>query len=101
MDICDEDIYADIECFRKFLISELRNECVKGNLPGHLVDEVQLVLEPKSDQVGVICCYYFVSASNRSLFWLDEWDGTEILSSCRGDLSLRHKGKYGTVTWGD
>ncbi|KAF8438114.1 hypothetical protein L210DRAFT_866764 [Boletus edulis BED1] len=93
VNLCDEDIYADIEHFRTFLFSELKDEIKKGNLSEFLqVNEVQLVLEPKLDDKGLMCCYYFVNPRTRSLFWLDAWDGYEIFKDCRGDLSLPHKG---------
>ncbi|KAF8137480.1 hypothetical protein EV363DRAFT_1446322 [Boletus edulis] len=93
VNICDEEICADVEYFRFFLFSGLKAEIEKRNLSEFLkVDEVQLVLEPKPDDIGLMCCYYFVNPRTRSLFWLDTWDGHEIFKDCRGDLSLPHKG---------
>ena len=102
MDVCDEDILDDIEYFRTFLFSELESEIKKRNLSEHLkVDEVQLVLEPKLDDHGLMCCYYFVNPRTRSLFWLDEWEGYTIFKDCRGFLSLPHKGKLQAAgPWG-
>ena len=94
MDVCQPEIRDDIEYFRTFLISELQKECEVRGIPDHLVHEAQLVLEPKTDKDGVLCCYYFASAKYRSLFWLDEWDGSSIFSNHRGNLSLRHKGRH-------
>ncbi|KAG8216853.1 hypothetical protein J3R82DRAFT_7116 [Butyriboletus roseoflavus] len=93
LDVCDEEIHRDIEYFRRFLFSELETEIENRNVSEYLkVDELQLVLEPKVDEEGVMCCYYFVNPRARSLFWLDEWDGRGIIGGCRGSLSLRHKG---------
>ncbi|KAL4071436.1 hypothetical protein V8B97DRAFT_1963423 [Scleroderma yunnanense] len=93
VDIHDEDVCADVEYFGNFLWEELRYE-VQGMDSECLLklDEVQLVLEPRRDENGVLCCYYFVNPAGRSLFWLDEWDAPGILSSCRGVDSLPHKG---------
>ncbi|KIJ07799.1 hypothetical protein PAXINDRAFT_139695 [Paxillus involutus ATCC 200175] len=44
------------------------------------------------DVDGLLCSYYFVNPWSRCLFWLDDWEGEEIFSDCRGDLSLPHKG---------
>lgn len=94
VNICDEEIHEDIEYFRTFLFSELETEIKKRDLTESLkVDKVQLVLEPKRDEFGVMCCYYFVNPPTRSLFWLDEWDGYEIFKDCRGILSSPHKGE--------
>lgn len=84
----------DIDYFRCFLFSELETEIENRNLSEYLqVDEVQLVLEPKVDKHGLMCCYYFVNPRARSVFWLDEWDGRGIIGDCKGSLSDRHKGK--------
>ncbi|KAF8417316.1 hypothetical protein L210DRAFT_892548 [Boletus edulis BED1] len=93
VNICDEEIYSDIEHFRTFLLSELKTEIENRDLSEFLkTDEVQLVLEPKLDDLGLMCCYYFVNPRTRTLFWLDEWDGYDIFKDCRGELSLPHKG---------
>ncbi|KIJ58029.1 hypothetical protein HYDPIDRAFT_51732, partial [Hydnomerulius pinastri MD-312] len=93
MNICDEDIFGDIEYYRDFLIEELRELIETRNLSGSLdVNEVQLVLEPQADDDGVICRYYFVNPRSRTLFWMDEFDGECIFTGCRGILSAAHKG---------
>ncbi|KAG8216854.1 hypothetical protein J3R82DRAFT_7117 [Butyriboletus roseoflavus] len=93
LNVRDEEIHTDVEYFRRFLFSELETEIMNRNLCEYLkVCEVQLVLEPKVDGEGVMCCYYFVNPRARSLFWLDKWDGDEIFEDCRGSLSLPHKG---------
>ncbi|KAH0826608.1 hypothetical protein J3R83DRAFT_4972 [Lanmaoa asiatica] len=94
VNMCDGVIHDDIESFRTYLFSELETEIRNRNLSEFLkVDEVQLVLEPKLDELGLMCCYYFVNSRTRSLFWLNEWDGYEIFEDCRGILSPPHKGK--------
>ncbi|KIJ09102.1 hypothetical protein PAXINDRAFT_172628 [Paxillus involutus ATCC 200175] len=93
VNVCNEEICDDIEYFKRFLFSELQDEIEKRGLSGSLKhDEVQLVLEPKMDVDGLLCSYYFVNPWSRCLFWLDDWEGEEIFSDCRGDLSLPHKG---------
>ncbi|KAF9227021.1 hypothetical protein BS17DRAFT_764376 [Gyrodon lividus] len=79
VNICNEEILGDIEYFRDFLKAEIEAR-------------VQLVLEPKADVIGVLCCYYFVNPRNRSLFWLDDWEGYEIFGDCEGALTPSHKG---------
>lgn len=98
VNICDEEIYGDIEYFRTFLFSELETEIKNRKLSGSLkIDEVQLVLEPKLDKLGLMCCYYFVNPPTRSLFWLDDWEGDDIFRDCRGALSPPHKGKFWVI----
>ncbi|KAF8842886.1 hypothetical protein BDN67DRAFT_925280 [Paxillus ammoniavirescens] len=93
VDMYNELILEDIEYFRRFLFSELRDEIEKRDLSMSLnCDELQLVLEPMLDGDDLLCGYYFVNPGRRSLFWLDDWDGEEIFRDCRGDLSLHHKG---------
>ncbi|KAF9225844.1 hypothetical protein BS17DRAFT_729968 [Gyrodon lividus] len=93
VNICNEEILEDIEYFRDFLFAELKVEIEARGLSESLkTDEVQLVLEPKADEMGVLCCYYFVNPGSRSLLWLDDWEGYEIFSDCRGALTLPHKG---------
>ncbi|KAF8137481.1 hypothetical protein EV363DRAFT_1318110 [Boletus edulis] len=92
VNICNEEIYADIEHFRTSLFSKLKAEIRKQNSEFLQVGEVQLVLEPKRDDLGFVCCYYFVNPRTRCLFWLSEWKGYEIFKDCRSDLSLPHKG---------
>ncbi|KAF9237091.1 hypothetical protein BU15DRAFT_76324 [Melanogaster broomeanus] len=99
VDVYNEEIRADIEYFRDFLFSELRVEIVNRGLSESLtIDDVQLVLEPKIDLEGIVCCYYFVNPRSRSLFWLDEWEGDEIFCDCRGALSLPHKGNPSPIS---
>ncbi|KAG9313443.1 hypothetical protein JVU11DRAFT_5765 [Chiua virens] len=93
VDICDPEIHEDIEYFRIFLFTELQAEIKNRNLSESLdIDQVQLVLEPKVDDLGAMCCYYFVNPRTRCLFWLDEWEAYEVFKDCRGRLSVPHKG---------
>ena len=94
MDVCDEEIRGDTEYFSKYLFSQLETEIENRNLSELNVDEVQLVLEPKLDERGLVtCCYYFVNPQTRKLFWLNEWKGDSIFKGSKGLLSLPHKGK--------
>ena len=96
--MCDSDVHGDIEYFRTFLFQELTTEIENRNLSDSLkVDEVELVLEPKLDEIGVMCCYYFVNPPARNVFWLDNWKGDEIFKDCKGELSTTHKGKLWTI----
>ncbi|KIJ61555.1 hypothetical protein HYDPIDRAFT_96423, partial [Hydnomerulius pinastri MD-312] len=93
VNICDEDIFEDIEYYRDFLIKELSELIEMRNLSESLdINEVQLVLEPQADDFGIVCHYYFVNPRSRTLFWTDEWDGECIFTDCRGILSAPHKG---------
>lgn len=93
VDVNDEDIRGDVEYFSSFLWGELRHEVGERSLQDSLnLDEVQLVVEPRSDENGVLCCYYFVDPTNRSLFWLDEWEAHDVFSACKGVNTLSHKG---------
>ncbi|KAL4079411.1 hypothetical protein J3A83DRAFT_1090251 [Scleroderma citrinum] len=93
VDIHDEDICADVEYFNYYLWAELEYELKKMNPTSSFkFDEVQLVLEPRTDDDGVLCCYYFVNPASQSLFWLTEWDAPGIFGACRGVDTLPHKG---------
>ena len=85
----------DVEYFSEFLWAELQYEIKNMNLEDPFdFNQVQLVLEPRADNDGVICCYYFVNPAGRSLFWLDEWkDASGLFNACKGVDSLSHKGK--------
>ncbi|KAF9229960.1 hypothetical protein BU15DRAFT_69608 [Melanogaster broomeanus] len=93
VNICNKVICGDVEYFVDFLFRELRVEINNRNLSGSLnIDEVQLVVEPQADHQVLVCRYYFVNPKSRSLFWLNDWEGNEIFSDCRGVCSLPHKG---------
>ncbi|KAH7886926.1 hypothetical protein F5I97DRAFT_1871264 [Phlebopus sp. FC_14] len=91
VDVYDDEIRADIEYFQDFLLKELRLLVEADQLSLNL-DEVELVLEPMTDEEGLLCCYYFVNPSARCLFWTDEWEPLDILGDCKGVNSLPHKG---------
>ncbi|KAG9313442.1 hypothetical protein JVU11DRAFT_5764 [Chiua virens] len=93
VNICNAEIQEDVEYFRTFLFSELQAEIRKLNLSELLnIDEVQLVLEPRSNGIVVDCHYYFANPRTRSLFWLNGWEATDIFKGRRGNLSIPHKG---------
>ncbi|KIM67299.1 hypothetical protein SCLCIDRAFT_21161 [Scleroderma citrinum Foug A] len=57
---------ADVKYSNDFLWAELRYEVDHRNLSSLNLDTVQLVLEPRADMDGVLCCYYFVNPASRS-----------------------------------
>jgi hypothetical protein len=90
MNICDEDIFSDIEYFMRYLWDALQRSLRDGNL---VLDMglVDLVVEPKiADDGSVVCCYYVVNHSDRCLFWLNDSNPEEIISECKGVKSLSH-----------
>ncbi|KAI6116134.1 hypothetical protein F5141DRAFT_648567 [Pisolithus sp. B1] len=94
VNVVDEDVRKDVEYFSTFLWSELNHEIgvEVGRFPDFNLEKVRLVVEPRSDENGVLCCYYFVDHANRSLFWLDEWDAPGVFSACKGVETLSHRG---------
>lgn len=92
VNVIDVDIRRDVEYFSTILWGELSHEKEERQLQDLKLEEVQLVVEPRSDENGVLCCYYFVDCANRSLFWLDEWDAHDVFSPCKGVDTLSHKG---------
>ncbi|KIJ61590.1 hypothetical protein HYDPIDRAFT_31195 [Hydnomerulius pinastri MD-312] len=90
VDICDHTIFADIEQFQSFLYGELRQAIADQRVNLELED-VELVLEPKADDYGVLCSYYFVHSRKRCLFWLEEFDARSMLGDCKGVAALSHK----------
>ena len=95
MNIRNTEIYTVVEIYSNFLWEELRYEVGERNLHMLDLDKVQLVLEPREDDDGMLCDYYFVNHAGRSVFWLEGWDASGVLSKCRGVDTLSHKGK----TW--
>ncbi|KAG6333220.1 hypothetical protein ID866_5875 [Astraeus odoratus] len=94
VEIYDEEICADVEHFAESLWNELEYEIKEKDPQDSLsFDEVQLVVEPKADPQGVLCCYYFVNPASRSLFWLDRWEATSIFDASKGVDTLSHKGE--------
>jgi len=89
MNICDKEIYSDIEHFMNYLLRSLRDESEDLELD---MSQVDLVIEPKlsTDANTVVCCYYFASHRDRCLFWLDEYGTEDILSECNGVENLSH-----------
>jgi hypothetical protein len=51
----------------------------------------ELVLDLQRSQDGNICCgYYLVDDDTRTLFWLDEFDASSLLTEVRGITSPSH-----------
>ncbi|KAH7928637.1 hypothetical protein BV22DRAFT_1004404, partial [Leucogyrophana mollusca] len=90
VDICDSDIFEDINYYTHYLHEALRQTIRDENLP-LAYEEIELVLEPKYDEYGLLCCYYFVNPRGRCLFWLQDYDACLILQDCKGVTSLSHK----------
>ncbi|KAL4079563.1 hypothetical protein J3A83DRAFT_4368328 [Scleroderma citrinum] len=90
VDVCNGTVLADIEQFRNTLYDELRQAILDGSIDVELND-VELVLEPRADDYGVLCSYYFVHRSKRCLFWLEVFDARSILGDCKGIKTLSHK----------
>jgi hypothetical protein len=93
MDVCDEEIYGDIEYYTRYLLEELQRVVDDGNLDLDM-QQVDLVLEPRVFDSGsekkVVCCYYFANHRDRCLFWLDDFNAKDVLSDCVGVKSLSH-----------
>lgn len=90
VDICNATVLADIEHFQHTLYGELRQAIQEGMVDLQLQD-VELVLEPRSDDYGVLCSYYFVHRFKRCLFWLEVFDARGVLGDCKGVHALSHK----------
>lgn len=83
-------VLADIEQFQRTLYDELRRAIFDRMIDLEL-DDVELVLEPRADDYGVLCSYYFVHRRKRCLFWLEVFDARSILGDCKGVKALSHK----------
>ncbi|KAF9225853.1 hypothetical protein BS17DRAFT_567815 [Gyrodon lividus] len=90
VDICHETIITDIELFQSSLFGELRR-AISDQRVNLDVEDVELVLEPKADDYGVLCSYYFAHKRRRCLFWLEEFDARCMLGDCKGVAALSHK----------
>ncbi|KIM70630.1 hypothetical protein SCLCIDRAFT_101274 [Scleroderma citrinum Foug A] len=90
VDICNVTVLADIEQFRRALYDELRR-AIFDRMINLGLDDVELVLEPRADDYGVLCSYYFVHRRKRCLFWLEVFDARSILGDCKGVTALSHK----------
>jgi hypothetical protein len=83
--MCDKTLRDEAEHFYSHL----------QTLPGanelaSSVGEYDLVLDIKPDQTGFKWCYYYVSHSNRCLFWLEEYPITNMDIQNVGVQSLAH-----------
>lgn len=90
VDICNVTVLADIEQFQNTLYREL-HRAIEAQLVNLDLEDVELVLEPRADDVGVLCSYYFVHRQKRCLFWLEEFDAYNVLGECKGVGALSHK----------
>ena len=83
---CPQPIYTDaylyeagvldtIEKFRETIVGAIHENA--DRMPA----EWELVLDPAEDESPEerVCYYYFVNCSNRTLFWLHEFDVTPLL----------------------
>ncbi|KAG1729150.1 hypothetical protein EDB19DRAFT_2042391 [Suillus lakei] len=87
MNICDEDIYDDIQYYMEYLLDELQRTVEDRNL----MRQVDLVIEPKVyEDNSVVCCYYFANHRDRCLFWFDDFNPKHIISDCKGVNNLSH-----------
>ncbi|KAF9225865.1 hypothetical protein BS17DRAFT_568634 [Gyrodon lividus] len=85
LNICNSLIRADIEWFGDFLWSELTEQDLS---------QLELVVELRhhvKEEPIVVCQYYFVNHTKRSLFWLDEYENPAFLADCKGVNSLSHQ----------
>jgi hypothetical protein len=92
VDICNPDIFEDVEYYTRYLWYVLQQTLKDGNL---VLDMglVDLVVEPKATMNdSVVCCYYFVNHRGRCLFWLNDFNPEEIISECKGVKTLSHIG---------
>jgi hypothetical protein len=90
VDICHQAIITDIELFQTSLFGELQR-AISDQRVNLDLEDVELVLEPKADDYGVLCSYYFVHRHKRCLFWLEEFDARSMLGDCKGVAALSHK----------
>ncbi|KAG2069582.1 hypothetical protein BDR04DRAFT_1101474 [Suillus decipiens] len=84
-DLVNDRVAETIENIAKFLYG---HAC---RYPSFLVNAVDLVLELKIVGETVTGGYYFVHHENRCLFWLHDFDGSEILQECCWTTELSHK----------
>ncbi|KAH7886921.1 hypothetical protein F5I97DRAFT_1829428 [Phlebopus sp. FC_14] len=86
-DLATEDVHGSKHLT---LYGELRQAIVDGRVNLNLED-VELVLEPRADDHGVLCSYYFAHRRKRCLFWLEDFDARSMLGDCKGVAALSHK----------
>ena len=80
----EKGISEEVEGFREAIFSEILNKADKMPV------EWELVLDPGDDEHGErVCYYYFVNRSNRSLFWLHDFDLTPLLYGLKEVKSMR------------
>ena len=81
----EKDIFEEVEKFREAIFGEILSKA--NDMPA----EWELVLDLGDDE-GLderVCFYYFVNCSNRTLFWLHNFDVTQVLSGLNEIKSKR------------
>jgi len=91
MDVCEKGYREDVEFFMQGLLDALKSELESKSMELDM-KHVDLVIEPKRLNGSVVGNYYFANHRDRCLFWLDDFDGKEVLDGCKGIESLSHKG---------
>jgi hypothetical protein len=90
MNICDKEIYGDIEYYMHTLLDELQQVIEDQNIELDM-QQIDLVIEPKVfEGDSVVGCYYFANHRDRCLFWFNDFDVFKILTDCEGVESLSH-----------
>ncbi|KAH7921696.1 hypothetical protein BV22DRAFT_1038352 [Leucogyrophana mollusca] len=90
VDIFDDDIFTDVNFFANWLHDRLCD--VEKHIPVLKLEDVLIVLEPQSDGLEIVCCYYLVNLRDRYLFWLSDYDAGSILRDCKGVTLPTHTG---------
>jgi hypothetical protein len=70
------------------LLTDLNNKALAENVT--LPNEIELVLEIRTQDTDKICGYYFVEHSSRCLFWLEEFDAEGICDEIKVVVSMSH-----------
>ncbi|KAF9646880.1 hypothetical protein BDM02DRAFT_3188425 [Thelephora ganbajun] len=73
----NEEILGEVENFRDAIFSQIKAD----RMPAEW--ELVLDLGDEQDPNKRVCCYYFVNHTNRTLFWLHQFDTTPLLSGLR------------------
>ncbi|KAI0064305.1 hypothetical protein BV25DRAFT_1990055 [Artomyces pyxidatus] len=87
VDLFDPDSRREIEAFAQYLDDRL--EADARSLPS---DECEVVLDcVRDEETGLITwSYYYVDHTTRTLFWLDVYDASNIISDVMGVMSPSH-----------
>lgn len=87
-DICDPQIFTVVDESANQLLSELHQRASEDNVA--IPPDVELVLELIVWDDDVFCGYYFVEHRSRNLFWLDEFDASDICADIKVVVSQDH-----------